>query len=760
MPHFFKIVFCLYSFLGAQILYAQSQPIGQWRSHMPYNKVVSAATDGNKIYVAGQYSFYTYDILKNEISTYSKVNGMSDVQPIYVAHDNNTGYTLLTYNNSNIDLFKDETFYNIPQIKLKVMTGDKKIYHAYIENGYAYLSTGLGIIVVNLSKKEIKETYVFTKNKSSFSVKGMTGTGNYFYAATDNGLYSINKNNPNIAASASWKLLDSNRKFLYAATALNKAYVATADSVFVVQNDTAAFVFKRDSSTIKHLDALENGLGISIYNSYKGYGAAYTLNAASTAIDSFGSAYPMQAVQTLDKRVWIADFAWGLRTYNQTIIPNGPNDVGSYDILADNGTVYIAHGSYADNWNIADNPNGISIFENEQWTAYNRNNFTPFGKLTDAVRLAKDPRDQTLYIASQTQGLFYLKTNKTAGNYAGAVFDPHLIDPYTYRLSGAAFDVDNNLWITQTNAPHELMALSSKDGNWYKYALPTTRPRPYWENGAAGLVIDDYNQKWFFSPNGGGVLVYNDNGTLENTSDDDYIKLLSGKGNGNLPDNVVQCIVNDKKGAIWIGTINGIGIVNCPDRVTQGQCETEIRVVQYDQFAGQLFSGENVKTIAVDGANRKWIGTGNGVWLISEDANKIIYRFTVDNSPLPSNVIQTIKVDPVTGDVYFGTDKGLVSYRSTATDGGVSNKDVKIFPNPVRHGYTGTIAIKGLVENADVRITDVSGQLIYRTKALGGQAIWNGTDYTGRRPETGVFLVFATNNLGTETFAGKLVFIK
>ncbi|MDI9319615.1 MAG: two-component regulator propeller domain-containing protein [Phycisphaerales bacterium] len=742
------------------MLYAQSQPIGQWRSHIPYNKVVSAATDGNKLYVAGQFSFYTYDILKNEISTYSKVNGMSDVEPIHTAHDNHTGYTLLIYNNSNIDLFKDETFYNIPQIKLKVMTGDKKIYNAYTENGYAYLSTGLGIIVVNLSKKEIKETYVFTKNKNSFSVKGMTGNGNYFYAATDNGLYSINKNNPAIAASASWKLIDSSRKFLYAVTALNKTFVATTDSVFEVKSDTTAFVFTRDKSTIKHLDLLENGLSISVFNTFKNYGTAYMLNAASTAIDSFISAYPMQAVQTLDKRVWIADFAWGLRTYNQSIIPNGPNDVGSYDILADNGKVYIAHGSYADNWNIADNPNGISIFENEQWTAYNRNNFTPFGKLTDAVRLAKDPRDQTLYIASQTQGLFYLKTNKTAGNYRETVFDPHLIDPYTYRLSGAAFDVDNNLWITQTDAAHELMALSSKDGKWYKFELPTTRPRPYWENGAAGVVIDDYNQKWFFSPNGGGVMIYNDKGTLENTSDDDYTKLLFGKGSGNLPDNVVQCIVNDKKGAIWIGTANGVGIVNCPDRVIQGQCETEIRVVQYDQFAGQLFTGENVKTIAVDGANRKWIGTGNGVWLISEDANKIIYRFTVDNSPLPSNAIQTIRVDPVTGDVYFGTDKGLVSYRSTATDGSESNKEVKIFPNPVRHGYTGPIAIKGLVENADVRITDISGQLIFRTKALGGQAIWNGTDYKGNRPETGVFLVFATNNLGTETFAGKLVFIK
>jgi hypothetical protein len=304
------------------------------------------------------------------------------------------------------------------------------------------------------------------------------------------------------------------------------------------------------------------------------------------------------------------------------------------------------------------------------------------------------------------------------------------------------------------------MAKSAKDGSWYKFGLPFTRPRPSMENGAAGLIIDDNNLKWFFSPVGGGVLVYDDKGTLENPNDDEYTRLTSGKGAGNLPDNIVQCIVNDKKGTIWIGTANGIGIINCPESVIAGQCETEIRVVQYDKFAGELFAGENVKTIAVDGANRKWVGTTNGVWLISEDANKIMSRFTMDNSPLPSNIIQVIKVDPVTGDVYFGTDKGLVSYRGTAVDGGETNTDVLIFPNPVTHDYSGPIAIRGLVENADVRITDISGQLIYRGKALGGQAIWNGTDYTGRRPQTGVFLVFASNNLGTEKYVGKLVFVK
>src|SRR5690606_33054955 len=139
--------------------------------------------------------------------------------------------------------------------------------------------------------------------------------------------------------------------------------------------------------------------------------------------------------------------------------------------------------------------------------------------------------------------------------------------------------------------------------------------------------------------------------------------------------------------------------------------------------------------------NRKWVGTANGVWLISEDGEKVIYRFSEDNSPLPSNQIRRINIDPVTGDVYISTSKGLVSFRSTATEGKEAIEDpLLVYPNPVPPGFSGMIAVRGLTENADVRITDISGQLVYRTKAFGGQAVWNGRDYTGHKVQSGVYL--------------------
>lgn len=758
LRHFICIILCTFFTAGLQ---AQNVPIGGWKSYLPYNKVVSIACSGTKLYVAGEQSFFTYDIPGDEITTYSKVNGMTDVGMSYIAYDPATEMAVLAYSNSNIDLFKDDNFYNIPYLKLRTVTGDKKIYHIYIEDGKAYMSTGLGVVVLDMIRKEVKESYIFMLDGQSVPVKSFTADTRYFYAATSRGLYRTLKTNPNIQASSSWNRLDTSRNLLHVAYVMGKTFAATADTVFALESDTLRFAFHRDSVNIQHLDALENGLAISTYNPFLGMGTVYTANSSYALTDSFASANPMQALQTLDDNKWVADMDWGLRSPGKTVIPDGPIYVGAYDILPEGDRVSVAHGSYDDRWNLPRPPNfwGISILDGGKWSSYNWNLFPGFAFMENAIRLAKDPADGTLYVASLTQGLYYLKTDKTAGRYREEVLDLDNVDKGTCRVSGVTFDQKGVLWVTQENAPNELAA-KSKDGTWYKFSLDNLPTRTPFPKGAASVIVDDYNQKWFFSPAGGGLLVYNDKGTLDNPADDEYADLVADKTRGNLPENFVQCLVNDKKGAIWIGTTNGIGIISCPDRAISRQCQTEIRVVQYDQFPGQLFAGQNVKTIAVDGANRKWVGTNDGVWLISEDGGKIISRFTAENSPLPSNVIQVIKVDPVTGTVYFGTANGIVSYRGTATDGGVSNKEVKIYPNPVKSGYTGTIAISGLVENADVRITDISGQLVYRTKALGGQAVWNGLDYTGRRPQSGVLMVFVSNSDGSETYTGKMVFIK
>jgi ligand-binding sensor domain-containing protein len=324
-----------------------------------------------------------------------------------------------------------------------------------------------------------------------------------------------------------------------------------------------------------------------------------------------------------------------------------------------------------------------------------------------------------------------------------------------YNVSGLAFDQQNNLWVANYGSPQQLHVLKA-DGNWKSFTIPFALN----ENAVSQIVIDDVNQKWIISPKGNGLICFSDGNTIDNTGDDHWRMFKMGIGNGNLPDNNVLSIVKDKDDFIWVGTSAGVAIIPCLSEIfSNTSCEAVIPIVQSGGFNNFLFHDEQVQCMAVDGGNRKWVGSRNGIWLISPDGEQTIYHFTEDNSPLLSNDVRKITIDGTTGEVFFSTAKGISSFRSTATEGGPGNSNVLVYPNPVPPGYLGQIAIRGLVNNAIVKITELDGRLVYQTRALGGQAIWNGQDYHGRRVASGIYLVMVTDDNRKENLATKIVFL-
>lgn len=751
------------SLISAITVQAQDRPIGQWRSHLPYNTAVGIASDGNTAYVATKESFYTYNVAEDEMTTYSKVEGMSDVGMSCVGYDATTGYVILGYTNSNIDLFRTGSFFNIADLKNKSVAGSKNINNIFTNDGLAYLSTDIGIVVINLENKEVKETYTFTRSSQMIPVNAVTIDGERIYAATPTGIYSNNKNSITLQDFNTWQTIDDTRNVLNIASKDGMIVAAGADSVYSIVNDQLNFIYKSDSSA-RHLDAGITGIWLT--ENYKTFVGAvkqilpdYSIGTVF-ATGGFGT----QIVELPNGKVWIADEFNGMTEWGATgpadygiPRPDGPAVAAAYDIYVNNKDLWVAHGGYSEKLIPQNSGAGFSNLNGDKWKLYQPGKVTGFGdSMRDISRILKGS-DGTIYAGSYGKGLFVLNPDGSTEVYGsnsgleGSVMGTGIL------ASGLALDNSGNLWMTLMGSPDELV-VKTADKRIFKYTIPVGRPISH---AAANVLIDDNGQKWFTGPLGGGVGVYDDNGTLEISSDDQFRVLFSGKGNGGLPDNDVHCIAKDKSGAIWVGTSNGIGIINCPGSVLSGQCESELRVVQYDDFAGHLFQNEQVRAIAVDGGNRKWIGTNNGVWLVSPDGDKVVSRFTESNSPLLSNIINKIAIDNATGDVYIGTDKGLLSYRGTSTDGASENAETIVtYPNPVPAGYTGPIAIKGLVENADVRITDVGGQLVYRTTANGGQAIWSGADYTGHRPQSGVYLIFVTNRDGSQTHTGKLVFMR
>jgi ligand-binding sensor domain-containing protein len=332
------------------------------------------------------------------------------------------------------------------------------------------------------------------------------------------------------------------------------------------------------------------------------------------------------------------------------------------------------------------------------------------------------------------------------------------VDTGKINVGGVAFDGDGNLW---TVACGNTRAISTRkaDGTWQDFIIPETTVSGY---SLYDMVVDDYGQKWFCARNsstGEGVCVFKEE-NLNNPFNAKFRRLTDDVGNGALPDMYVRSLAKDKDGSIWIGTNKGVAVIYNPGNVftAGGFFDAQKIIIQQDGYNQYLLETEFVNSIAVDGANRKWFGTySGGAFLMSADGTKQIRNFNTENSPLPSNYVSSIAIDDVSGEVFFATEKGIISYRGDATEGGEKCSDYYVFPNPVRSEYKGPIAVRGLVANADVKIADVAGNVVFHTKANGGEAIWNGNNFKGERAKTGVYIVYVSNEDGSQTCTTKML---
>lgn len=274
-------------------------------------------------------------------------------------------------------------------------------------------------------------------------------------------------------------------------------------------------------------------------------------------------------------------------------------------------------------------------------------------------------------------------------------------------------------------------------------------------------MIDSYNQKWIMLFGSSGILVYNDNNTIDNTSDDRVTRLTTSLGSGNLPSAAVYSFAEDLDGEVWVGTDKGLAVFYNPGSIFSGDnYDAQVITIEQDSTAQHLLAFETVTAIAVDGANKKWVGTQKaGVFLFSDDGQKEIHHFTAENSPLLSNTITDIVIDGNTGEVFFGTDMGICSYKGFATTGEDKYQGVYAYPNPVPPGYTGYIGVKGLTRNSWIKVTDISGNLIYETRSEGGQAVWNGKNFNGEKAKSGVYPVIAISEDGSEKVVTKILIV-
>ncbi|MCW3127040.1 MAG: Two component regulator propeller [Bacteroidetes bacterium] len=744
--------------------------IDTWETFLPYTSATQVAQSDDRIYCSTPYSLFYIE--KSDQSTYTltKSTGLSDANPKHIAYHPGKKTLVITYANSNIDLLVNgKDIYNIPDIKNAATGSSKNINDIAIIGEYAYLATDLGISVLDLDKQEIKDNYIIGDTGQSVKVSSICSDGTTIFAATTEGLKSAPLSSPNLQNYANWTVYGPANGLPAGESSLtgqigSRFYAVFKDTLFVTSGGGSFTKVRYDSSYVYQSFSTSDGyLYAFLWTDYTDKILRIKSDGSIAEVNFAGTQKPLQIIKNGDVN-WIADLWHGLMSFNDTtfanaIIPSGPPTSNVFRLAVSNDNVlYMAEGG-TDPAYITYNYDrtGPIYYDHKDWHNYNIDAFG-IGRSFDLVDVALDNSGKKAYFSSLLGGLVELDMNHNTNpvkydltNSDGAL-QAATITPDVVKITALCLDSYGNLWMANTGSPRALV-VKTPDGHWASFFVPDNLQT------VRQMVADDYGQIWM-GGRGNNMVVYNPGTNILDPSDDQFVSLNTAAGSGGLPNSNVWTIAKDKSGDIWVGTDQGIATFYCAGSTfTTNGCDATLIKVNQGGFIGYLFSTEIVKAIAVDGANRKWIGTTNGVWLISDDGTKQLLHFTSDNSPLPSNGIVSIAVDQYTGEVWIGTDLGLVSYQGDAILGGETKGTALVYPNPVKPNYTGPIAIKGLVDNAYVKITDAAGILVFQGRANGGQMIWDGKGYNGNKVQTGVYLVYADTDLGKEHNVGKIIFI-
>ncbi len=770
-----KLTILLILIVFTETVFAQ-KTVGQWQDYLSYKNCFKVAKAGNKVYCASEGGLFYYDTSDNSIEKTNSLDGLSDFGIKTMAHHEALDVLVVAYNNSNIDLVFESRVVNIPDIKRKIITADKTISNILFIGNDAYLSCGFGIVILNLEKQEVKNTYYIGPDGGYLTIFDMEFDGQKLFAATESGVYYAEYNNPNLQDYNNWSrftnIPNSTSKFSHLVIHQNELIACYTPDKW---NEDKFYRFAGTSWVdytnffyAYDMQVVDNYLTVTsrnyIYIVDGGHNIVGRVNSYEFQEGTELAIDPKSACFSSSTGLWAADKNFGLvnvkdETY-ESMFPNGPISNKAFYLHENNNELFVVSGAIDGQWNNTWTQAGIMKLSNGQWSYYTKNEYPELEGKVDMSCIVTDPNGPVhFYAGSWGHGIFEFNNNQFVehfDNQNSPLESAIPGNPDYFRVGGLAFDSHGTLWATNSEVANVLVSRSN-DGEWNSYNLPEIS-----NNKSIGqLIVTQNNDKWIIVPRGHNVYVTNDD-----VSKKIHQEVIAYFNNGEVelrkPMNDVFSIAEDKEGAIWLGTSAGVAVYSSPWRIWEPEFLYASRpsLELNDGLFHPLLENKTVTAIAVDGANRKWLGTKkSGVYLVSENGDTELLHFTEENSPLLSNIIMGISILPKTGEVFFATDNGIISYQGEATEGGNDFENVYAYPNPVRETYDGPITITGLVNNSDIKITDISGNLVYTTTSLGGRAVWDGKNLNGNRVKTGVYLIFCSDQAGEKTHISKLLFI-
>ncbi len=731
--------------------------INQWKSYLPYQDAASVTQSDSKIYYATKFSLLIIDKEDDSVELLSKVNGLSEAGMGIIKYDRFNQTLIATYFNGNLDLIKEDgSIVNLPFIFSSDIIGDKEIIDIYIDSEErAYFAMGFGLKILNVKEEEFGD-----ETRAGIPFKSITVHDGFIYAATEMGIYRISQTGVNIQDFGLWERMETPQGFPdeYTSNAIatyqNQLYVNIDDALFRWDNGTLSNIYQQENHKIDFLTTEGEHLLIGAFcrdeNTGKECNGEVFFYDGNSIVGQDGQDCvnrPVYAIEDAAGRVFYTDKWRQYRIADKFGDPcnkfaiNSPFSFRIGDLVLDDDNLYVGTET-----GIFSSDGLLSLVDGE-WSVNNDQTNSELDGNRAFYRLAVHPENKKIYIGTRWDGLVEYDpvedkfTTFTEGD--NSTLD-NSDDPLRVKVEGLAFDSENNLWLSNYTAENQkVLSVLKADGTFTNDLKNLPR------KDVQQMIIDQNDLIWI-STLESGIYVYDYAGTIDNKMDD-RIQPIS-TSNSNLPNNRVKSLAIDLDGNVWAGTTEGAIVFECPSPF-DGNCLGTLPKVDVNGILGLLLETEIINTIAVDGANRKWFGTQNGIFVQSPNGVDQIAKFNTENSPLFDNTITDIAINNKTGEVFIGTGKGLISLRTDATEGGnFHNKsEIYAFPNPVRPDYEGPIAIKGFARDSNIKITDLNGQLVFETQALGGQAIWNGRDYNGRKASSGVYLVLGTRTSNVES---------
>jgi ligand-binding sensor domain-containing protein len=728
--------------------------IGQWKNYTDMKGVVGIARSGNALWAATHGGLFRYSLDDGSFTTLTNSEGLASNDLTAVLADNE-GKIWTGASNGAIDIYdpNNQTWQHVIDILLSDKTV-KGIASFALLGDSVYVASDFGVSLFIRSRNEFRETYSkFGSFPSSIRVNSLLVASGRLWVATSSGIASADLTNPNLSAPTAWTTVTTAQGIpsntvnalalfggtIYAGTDAGLARLGQPSWESV--NSLGARQITVLSQIGGHLyaAALKDLYSIGMDGVAALVGTSLPANINALADD--GSGAVVVGVEEYGL-AFLSGSTWSFQ------YPNGPTSNLFISLKVDStGVLWGASGFNGQGTGFYSFDNSASY--GKQWTNYNVTT-NPELKFNDYYKVSLGVNNSK-WISSWGNGVARVdaKGAVTVFDTSTAGFVGILGHPDFVVIGDVVPDLRGNTWMTVRSASNgNVIAVFRPDSTWF-----------FLQNGLnsgvtllTSMAIDLFDTKWIVSEDASlpGLLYFNDRGTLTNPNDDVWSVLTVDNG---LASSTITRVLVDRDGSVWVGTDLGLDIIVNPGNPKADQAIRRVYIA-FDQY---------INDIAIDPVGNKWVGTKEGVFVLSSDATSLIAQYTVENTggTLIDNDVRAVAFDDKRGIAYFGTEKGLSSLTTTALAPVESFGELLVSPNPFSLPSTRDLQIDGLVRDSDIKVVTIDGRLVRELSSPGGRvAFWDGRDETGKFVPSGIYIIVASSPDGEQVAKGKVAVLR